>query len=97
MKEDTNEHNKTLDDMTLKNRENKDKPEQPSEKQKRYKEKDQEIKKDKKYNERLQNLLPKCYRIKVENCLAYDSEPICLIKPILQKWNTFRNQSIKFL
>ena len=34
-------------DMTLENRENKDKPEQPSEKQKRYKEKNQEMKKDK--------------------------------------------------
>ena len=42
------------------NRENKDKPQQPSEKpKKKYKEKDQGIKKDKKHSQRLQNLLPK--------------------------------------
>ena len=48
--------------------ENKENKEQPLKRQKkRCQGKDQEIKKDKKQTQRLQNLLRKCWRVKVKN------------------------------
>ena len=51
----------------IENREKKKQTRTIRETKKRYKEKDQEIKEDKKQTQGLQNLLPKCQKIKVKN------------------------------